>query len=369
MYYIYVCKNKRKHIFNEYGYIGLCVVLNGLAFDKPQSLYNIFDNTFALATTRLRKKKRIKETDYFKFKDSFSHSINVLQTAPLSPVDNSVKDGSLKRYSKDKTDETITSSKADYVFVGDENGYFPQELCRYTSSKRRLDTLDILIIIGYVLPIHVVRFVVWLSMLILRLLSTIWVWLILLDCVLFLMCTSGHLLQISLQKKAVPCDSDTADTYPLVEEKTAWTWEDLFRENTVPENINYSSYKIGNKKISVPDFLTRKEQNRKDSLVFRDGQVELLVADHATDQSLDEFHEYVINEIGEGAPVYDLVRSNYFIMSGYDKLGNIYYTKVYMDTMSTPQVLYRALIHYPVTEKDRINEIIPRIFNRFPNKN
>lgn len=136
----------------------------------------------------------------------------------------------------------------------------------------------------------------------------------------------------------------------------------------IKERYNYLSFKIGSGSISVPDFLKYNGESEDGGSIFRNGQVRLFV-DYLVDQDLGLYHEWTTNEIGNGSPVYDLVKSYYFVQSGYNYDGEVYYTKAYLDTTRNPHGLYCATIIYPVNEKKRIDKLLSRIFNKFPNIN
>lgn len=138
--------------------------------------------------------------------------------------------------------------------------------------------------------------------------------------------------------------------------------------NNQNTQITFNSYRLSDGFISVPSFLSYQGESDDDGPMFYDesGQIKLY-AMCCSDQELELYHEWTTNEIGNGKPTYDLSKYNYFVQSGYNYDGEIYYTKAYVDYGTYPPILYTATIIFPVSKKIFVEKYIPLIFNKFPN--
>ena len=132
-------------------------------------------------------------------------------------------------------------------------------------------------------------------------------------------------------------------------------------------NMTYTQFRLGEGYISVPSVLTYKGEDDDGGPMFFDetGQIRLY-AMYCKDQELELYHQWTTSEIGNGDPVYDLSKDNYFVQSGYTYDGDVYYTKAYMDYNINPPFLYTATLIYPSSQKNIVDKWIPLIFNKFP---
>lgn len=139
--------------------------------------------------------------------------------------------------------------------------------------------------------------------------------------------------------------------------------------NELPEqSVDFNDYTLGDGHISVPSFLMYKGESDDGGPMFTDKSGEIrLFCDAYTNQDLASFHWYATNEIGNGKPDMDVYKNNYFVQSGHNYDGEIYYCKAYMNTDSTPAIFYHAVIIYPASKKEKMDKLLPRIFNSFPN--
>ena len=132
-------------------------------------------------------------------------------------------------------------------------------------------------------------------------------------------------------------------------------------------NMTYTQFRLGEGYISVPSVLTYKGEDDDGGPMFFDetGQIRLY-AMYCKDQELELYHQWTTSEIGNGDPVYDLSKDNYFVQSGYTYDGDVYYTKAYMDYNINPPFLYTATLIYPSSQKNIVDKWVPLIFNKFP---
>lgn len=136
----------------------------------------------------------------------------------------------------------------------------------------------------------------------------------------------------------------------------------------ISSNMTCSQFRLGDGLISVPSFMNYKGESDDGGPMFFDetGQIRLY-AMYCKDQELELYHQWTTSEIGNGSPVYDLSKDNYFVQSGYTYDGEVYYTKAYMDYNINPPFLYTATLIYPSSRKKFVDKWIPLIFNKFPN--
>lgn len=143
--------------------------------------------------------------------------------------------------------------------------------------------------------------------------------------------------------------------------------EEEKQTHVAEEVVTFNSYPLGDSKITVPNFLSYKGESDDGGPMFGNDTGNIrLYADYATHQDMEAYHWWVTNEVGNGNPVMDISKDNYMIQSGYNHDGEIYYAKWYMDYTSNPSILYSIAIIYSQSEKNKVEKVIPKIFNKFP---
>lgn len=135
------------------------------------------------------------------------------------------------------------------------------------------------------------------------------------------------------------------------------------------DDESFRSFRIGKGSISIPNFLKYIGESDEGSQVFSNGMIYLFVMiDEDYPISLSSVRKHIIEEFGNGLkPTYEFKKSNFVVVSGYNEDGEIYYTKAYMDYRGSKTSLYLAHVRYPSSERKRIDHLMAKIFNPFPN--
>lgn len=132
--------------------------------------------------------------------------------------------------------------------------------------------------------------------------------------------------------------------------------------------VSYNTFRLGGGYINVPDFLSYKGESDDGGPMFSDNTGNIrLFADFLRGQDLENYHWWVSNEVGYGKPALEISKNNYMVQSGYTHAREIYYAKWYIDNSTNPSMMYTLIIIYPQSEKTRLDNVIPKIFNKFPN--
>lgn len=131
-------------------------------------------------------------------------------------------------------------------------------------------------------------------------------------------------------------------------------------------NENFTSFKIGKGKISIPSFLTYKGESEEGGPLFLDSSEQIrLFVDYSRNQDIALFRDWVNGELGYGTTL--ISKDDCFVQSGYTEANEIYYCKAYMDNTTYPPIMYTAITIYPTSRRNEMDGLLAKIFNPFPN--
>ena len=140
-------------------------------------------------------------------------------------------------------------------------------------------------------------------------------------------------------------------------------------EPAAEPSVSIKEYPIGDGFFTVPSYMQDMGKAQDGSRYFSDGKTNLFVdAIESHANGIKIFHDSFISEIGKGKPNYDTYneKSKSLVMSDYNKDGDIYYVKAYIDYIPYPVKLYVMTLVYPESEREKNNAIIQRDFKNFP---
>ena len=130
-------------------------------------------------------------------------------------------------------------------------------------------------------------------------------------------------------------------------------------ERIHPDNVSFLTYKlVDGCTLSYPSFFQETEVVNGNR-VFTDNKTAAIIV--FIKQSTETI-ENLYNEIKSKSPVYSRLKDNWFVVSDYDDKGNTYYMKC----VKKYNEYFVASLVFPSKEKDYYSDIIPKIFNKFP---
>ena len=159
-----------------------------------------------------------------------------------------------------------------------------------------------------------------------------------------------------------PSSKDTTEKVSIPSEEVKQNEE----TNLDPQQIEYDTYvntRFGYS-ISYPTFLTpQPEAYNSDGREFTKGDNEKIAVYamyNVTESTIQELKRMREKSI-DGSIVYYAQKNNWYVLSGINSAGNIYYLKtiLYNDTEYTVQLTY------PQDKKEFYNEIIDKVINSF----
>ena len=130
-------------------------------------------------------------------------------------------------------------------------------------------------------------------------------------------------------------------------------------ERIHPDNVSFLTYKlVDGCTLSYPSFF-QKTEVVNGNRVFTDNKTAAITV--FIKQSTETV-ENLYNEIKSKSPVYSRLKDNWVVVSDYDDNGNIYYMKL----VKKHNEYFVANLVFQSKEKDYYSNIIPKIFNKFP---
>ena len=132
-----------------------------------------------------------------------------------------------------------------------------------------------------------------------------------------------------------------------------------------PQQINYDTYvnQRYDYAIDYPTFLTpQPEAYNGDGRVFTNGDEEMKVYAmyNVLEQSIQDLKEFYESSI-DGSIDYSVQKENWFILSGTNSDGNLYYMK----TILTDDTEYTVQFTYPKKKKELYNVIVETVSKSF----
>lgn len=144
--------------------------------------------------------------------------------------------------------------------------------------------------------------------------------------------------------------------------------DDLIPHIVSTADPTFNVWKFGRASINLPKYLTLSNPVNTDTYYFADNQGYVnftLTIDKSGTRNLETYRSIAANNIGDGYPLLNHNKTDYFAQSGFTRAGEVYYTKTYRDRATN--TYYTATVVYPESERYRVDNITSKIFNKFPN--